>query len=412
MVCAVLPHFLAATARRTLGITTTTPVVVYNRYRVVATCLISVQRGISIGMGLRQARSILPEANYIPIQQVAIDNEVERLVVMLNHFTSLVEYSAADLILSAKRRRQRPYPEQIHLFYIDLERLHEAQARNLTHQIYTLLTQAWGETVRIGLAGTKLAAYVAAINATPIKFLLREVFDYLSSLSILLLPSEEAMLTRLQLLGINSMGQFVALPANAVYSQFGKYGLFAHQLARGIDGRVVKPYRGRQSERVHVVLDEPLVFENALRDVLQRCAEELAVKLHTKGQMGHTMTLLCRLDNNHPTFSSSVTYRHAISQASYLEAALIQLLKRFLIHAAPVIEIEASIEALEPFAGYQLDLFKHGSDQVERMHEVLDSLAMTYGNAMFRWAVPANEENRVLERRYVFQLASERQDNP
>ncbi|MBX3081733.1 MAG: hypothetical protein KF716_08855 [Anaerolineae bacterium] len=409
MVCVVFPYFHIATVRRALGIAAAMPMILHNRYKVVAACSTSVQRGVSIGMSLRQARTLMDNATYVPSQQVTLDAEVERLIVLLNDVTSLVEYSSTESILSGRRYQRRSFPDQSHLFYVDLEQLHETHARQLTHHIYELLSSIVGENVRLGLAPTKFAAYIAALRATPIKFLLREIPTYLAPLSIFLLPNEEAMLTRLHMLGLRTLGQFAALPSHAVYSQFGKYGLFAHQLARGIDGRVVKPYQGRRRETVHIVLDDPVTVEPVLKHVLGIAAAELARRLAQKALMGHGVTLLLHLESS-MVFKSSITFQQAISQTSYIAAALNQLLRRFLVNAAPIIAIEVNIHELVPFAGYQLDLFSHRSDQAERLHEAVDSLAIAYGAEMFQWAVPAHEEHRVLERRFAFQPANERRD--
>ena len=61
-----------------------------------------------------------------------------------------------------------------------------------------------------------------------------------------------------------------------------------------------------------------------------------------------------------------------------------------------------------PFAGTQLDLFTHPSDQRERLEQALAALTLRYDAACFLWITPADQTARRIEQRYHLQSVAKR----
>ena len=103
---------------------------------------------------------------------------------------------------------------------------------------------------RIGLAGSKFPAYVAAIaskagRATKVP---KDIPDFLSEFPIDLLPLSWEDRARLQQdFGLRLIGQVASLPVGSMQAQFGTQGRAAWELANGIDRSPLVPSQYRET---------------------------------------------------------------------------------------------------------------------------------------------------------------------
>jgi len=100
-----------------------------------------------------------------------------------------------------------------------------------------------GFQIRVGIAGSRIAALVAARRANDVAVVEPGAdAEYLARapLSLLDLPAEMA--ARLGTWGLRSLGELAALPATALFERLGSEGLRLHRFARGEDARPLQPW--------------------------------------------------------------------------------------------------------------------------------------------------------------------------
>src|SRR3990170_4792809 len=142
---------------------------------------------------------------------------------------------------------------------------------------------------RAGIGDTRFGAAVAAALATrdaPLVAILpggaAEEAAFLAPLPIGLLPAPE-LEQRFALFGLRRMGELAALPRSAVVARFGSLGGELHDLARGLDGRPLRPRRPIERLRAEIGLNPPGESRDALRFVLHHLAGALCAQLAARG---------------------------------------------------------------------------------------------------------------------------------
>jgi DNA polymerase IV len=175
-----------------------------------------------------QARTLCPHARLIPTQPDQYQHVYHELLAVLVNFTPLIE------------------PEQlgeVATLYLDLGQLTTHAPVELVKELGSTVRERTGLALGLGLANGKFPAQVAATSVTPNRASIvrpgREAI-FLAPRPITLLPLEAEFTYRFHLLGLRTLGQLAALPTGAVIVQFGAYGRWLHQLAKGHDNRPVQ----------------------------------------------------------------------------------------------------------------------------------------------------------------------------
>ena len=256
IVCVRIPYFMAAVERRAHPEWVSTPLIFLRhsgkQERVYAVS--SDAEGVTPGMRVNQAQAICPEGLLLPVSFNQSANALRALVEALMQFSEQMEVSGdfrADLTI-----------------YLDLGKLKPSDGLSLGDGIRAACT-ALHLKANVGIAAGKFTAFVAA--RTEGIHLVRpgEEAAFLAPLTVVLLPLEKALERTLGLLGIERLGQFAALPKNAVLSQFGKPGLALLKLASGQDGRMLRPYRLSNREQcLRMFEDSPVAQLELLTFVL------------------------------------------------------------------------------------------------------------------------------------------------
>lgn len=362
--------------------------------RMVAGCDARAARaGVLPRMPTRQARTLCPTAAILPPDKMLEETVLQSHLTELATLTPLLEYEEMG-------DPKRSDPMQAGVFTFDLETLRPADARKLAKHLQAHV-QKFSSEAGIGLAGSKFTALAAGAQRQGVV----EVTDapaFLAPLPIGLLPLDAAWERRLLLLGLTTLGQFAALPMDAVYRQFGKRGLFLRQLAAGFDLRAVKPFQPQLVEQVRQMLDYPLRQRTVFEALLTAMAAELAAKLQQRGLMGRTLRLTLTGESG-TRRERHLTMQREICGAAFLEKALLHLADAFLPFREGIIAIDLTLTDLVPFAGYQLDLFDHHGAQWERLTQAVEKLSGRYGREAFTRPVERDRTARLIERRYGFQ---------
>jgi len=224
---------------------------------------------------------------------------------------------------------------------------------------------------RAGIAGTRFAATVAAIHATPGAPILVPPGDdaaFLASYPAGLLTTEPDVRARLTRFGLRRIGAVAELARSALVARFGEEGEHLHARANGVETDPFRPRRA--SERLLLGLPiEPAVEElESLRFVLHRLAAALTEQLQARGLAAARGALRLELD---------------------------------LAFARPGTPRE--LAGAEPATGQQLPLFEPQAARNARLGWQLMRLALTFGEDRLRRAEITDPEAPLPERRWTWQ---------
>ena len=92
-------------------------------------------------------------------------------------------------------------------------------------------------------------------------------------------------------LGINNGLDLKGIDLETLVKHFGKAGNFYYDIVRGIDTRLVTPYRERKSYGREITLSEDILDMDLIKSILNRIAVELESSLKRKNTKGRTVTL-------------------------------------------------------------------------------------------------------------------------
>ena len=204
------------------------------------------QAGVRPGQLVSQAVSLCPALTLLEPDPAHYDAAEEAMLEVLSDLTPVLE--------SVEKGR-------VFLGMDGLGRLYGTpprQARRALSELFRVFPPPLVAATRAGWAPGKFGAWVAAALARPGEPMVvdeDELVAFLASRPVAALPVSETMLSRLERLGVSTMGELSALPAPALVSQFGEEG--ARALAWATAQRV-DPVRTRhRPQPIRVSLDFP-----------------------------------------------------------------------------------------------------------------------------------------------------------
>jgi len=222
--------------------------------------------GVRTGMSLAQARGILPSL-IARGRDVSCEHSAhEALIETATGLSPRVEDAAPDIVFTDVG---------------DMGRLFEGPSGEQDMgQAAIVSAESLDLPVRVGIAGNKLAARIAArMPDSPKVVPAGEETRFLAPLPLNHLPLDRRLLDTLRRWGIRTLGDFARLPADRTASRLGPAGASAHRAARGVDASPLAPYHppptfheGMELEWP-VVTVEPLLY--ALRQSLERTRKRL-----------------------------------------------------------------------------------------------------------------------------------------
>jgi protein ImuB len=222
--------------------------------------------GVRSGMSLAQARGILPSLIARGRDASCEASAHEALVETATGLSPRVEDAAPDVVFADVS---------------GMERLFEGPSgEHDMGQATIVAAEALDLPARVGIAGNKLAARVAArMPDSPKVVAAGEETRFLAPLPLNHLHLEQRLMDTLRRWGVCTLGDFARLPADRTASRLGPAGANAHRAARGIDSSPLTPHHlpptfheGMELEWP-VVTVEPLLY--ALRQSLERTRRRL-----------------------------------------------------------------------------------------------------------------------------------------
>jgi protein ImuB len=332
--------------------------------------------GVRRGQPLGTAHRLAPEARFMPADRAAYRGWMEAALDSLAAFTPALE-GGTD-----------PAADGFGQVMLGIEGLHRLWGDEPTLAARVARAVEWQlpGAPRAGIGNTRFGAQVAAVVGAARRTTPAEAIPagdaaaeaaYLARLPIRLLPADDDARERLRVFGLTRIGEFAALSRSAVLARFGEHGGMLHDLARGLDGRELRPRRQVERLRAEAELEPPLEELEPLRFVLRSLCGALCEQLTARGAGAGRAMLELELESASPM---------RIEQPLPEPAAVPELIERLLLArltagppVAPVSRLALELHGAAPQAGQQLGLFAPQLARAARLDWQLAGLAIRFG---------------------------------
>ncbi len=369
--------------------------------------------GVRRGQPLASAHNLVPEATFLAADPRAYREAFEAALDALSDFTPAIE-GESD-----------PAQETFGQAFLGIEGLERlwGDEETLVRRVRAVLAPLLPGEPRVGIGNTRFGAQVAAVvgsgrrrerpgsggttgappfEAIPVGDAATEA-AYLAPLSIEFLRADEDISGRFRLFGLRTIGDFARLPRSAVTARFGIDGGELHDLARGMDGRRLKPRRPIERLRAEAELEPGVEEVEPLRFVLHNLASVLCEQLTARGSGASRARLTLELERAEPL---------ELEQALPEPVAAADLMERLLLArldvappSAPVTRLSLELDGTAPAAGQQLGLFTPQSARAGRLTWQLTGLAIRFGADRIRQARLRDPDALLAEDRFEWTLA-------
>lgn len=384
--------------------------------------------GVHRGQPLGSAHDLVPEATFLPVDLAAYQGTFERALEALADFTPSLEGEIDP---------QGSAFGQVFLGIEGLSRLWGDEgtlAGRAARQVASILPGP----PRAGIGNTRFGAQVAAVvgargavvgargavvgaRADGEDGAVRRIGDdrdplpsleaipaggprteaaYLAPLSIRLLPADARTRDRLRLFGLTRIGDFAAAPRSAVLARFGAPGGDLHDLARGMDGRPLRPRRAIERIGADAELEPPVDELEPLRFVLHHLCATLCEQLDARGAGASRAALTLVLERSAPR-----RYEQVLPEPAAIPSLIERLLMARLTADPPralVERISLELDGTAPAAGQQLGLFTPQLGRHARLDWQLTGLAIRFGRDRIMQARLLDPEDPLPEERFAW----------
>ncbi len=133
---------------------------------------------------------------------------------------------------------------------------------------------------------------------------------------------------RLRAIGIRTIADLAAMPAEYLSAQFGRMGEYLHSRAWGIDDSPVQPDRQRKSISQEHTFERDTLDSATVEDRLLSLSERVAAHLRRGQWQARTFTLKLRYAD-FTTITRSHTLPKPTDLAEHIHAIAVQLLRRY-----------------------------------------------------------------------------------
>jgi DNA polymerase-4 len=242
--------------------------------------------GVHSAMPSARARRLCPDLTLVPTDHARYRRVSEELFAIFRDFTPLVEGLSLD---------------EAFLDVTGLRR-HFSDTTSVGLAIKERIRIELGLPASVGIARTKLVAKLASEAAKPDGLRLIRVEEEIGFLHALPVRSlsgvGEATWAALERLGVKTVGDLAALPADVLTRKLGvTLGAHLRDLSHGLDPRPVTPDSEAKSISVEHTYDTDLIGHAAATAELNNHCERLAYRLRRSGLAGRTINLKVRYSN-------------------------------------------------------------------------------------------------------------------
>ena len=266
-----------------------------NNAHIVAATRRARKKGIQPGLSLAQARTLLPK-----LIARGRDSECERtaqeaLLEVAETFSPRVEDAGEGVVFLDVTGMERHFADD------DESGNGQPTTDNPSHELRLARAalracDAISLPARVGIAGSKLAARVAAeLPKSPTVVAPGEEATFLAPLPLTRLSPELEAAAMLHRFGLSSIGDLARLPESEIASRLGEVGRELHWAARGIDPRPLMPRPLPPEFREGMELEWPLVALEPFLFIANAALDRLSKRMEIQGfackRLEFTLTL-------------------------------------------------------------------------------------------------------------------------
>jgi DNA polymerase-4 len=236
--------------------------------------------------------------------------------------------------------------------YLDLEGL--VAPRAAMRRLVAEIRETTGMTVSVGIGPNKLVAKVASDAEKPGGFVVLSREDacrrFAESPPGLVPGIGPKTATRLERLGIGTLGALAATPDDVLAGHFGaRLGPWLRRRARFESSDDITPVRVAVSESRETTFDTDIADLDRLAEILRRLAAELCGGLQRHGRRGRTIAIKVRLDD-FSTVTRARTIPRATNATDEVAGLAVGLLREY-APARPVRLLGVRVAAFEAELG-------------------------------------------------------------
>ena len=343
----------------------------------------AVERGIRIGMPLREVNAVCPLAVFIPANPVRDALAFERILSQLETVSPALEPIEPGRCYVDIAGLERHYPSP------------QAIAEALLAAISPVLRP------RAGLAPTRFSAWVAARMAKPgtVQTIVSEaIVETLGPLPVAWLPLEPNTLLKLDRLGLRTLAELRNLPATALQARFGPAGREAHACASGQDEARVYPRKLVETVREEFRMPAPM----ASRDMLLLAIRQLVIRAFNRSALKHRHIRQARIRiaiEGGQSWERELTFREPVGSQRLIEILRSRLQAIELPGPAETIHLDLLGIISEIAVQELIPLLRPKQDRP--LIDAARQLKQRYGESPLAHVVEVEPWSRIPERRFA-----------
>jgi hypothetical protein len=320
--------------------------------------------GVVAGMPLREASSRCRDVMTVQADEPYYRGVFDSLAVALSRRSPSVE-------------KDPDTPGVLYVSLSGLERMYGGDARAAAALLHAVPYDLGG---RVGVAGGKFPAYVAAFMSEPGRasrapYGAADTANFLRARSVDLLPVAWETKVRLHRFGLHSLGDVAALDIGAMAAQFGRDGRAAWELASGVDSRVVVPYKADEEIVEELTFPAPAASMNALLLGTEMLLGRAFARPSLRGRYARAAALQGAVMGRAP-WAKSIAFKDAVGGRDRAFVALKGALAGTVLPGA-LEDLRLTLSGLTGESGVQSSLFAdvRKSEQLrETMHQLAQRL--------------------------------------
>lgn len=386
VICAIVHQFPVALVRRDQPDLRSRPVLVARssetRGRVAACSRDAAEAGVVPGMHVSRALALSPNAAVVPLREETAEREEHAFVALATERFPRVE--AVD-------------PGHIHADVRGMARLARLSPDAYLARVQSELARESGLPVLTGGASTVFAAHAAASYlARPTRVLVSTAGGEIERLPVDALPVSPAMLQRLDLFGITTLGQIGALSPSALQAQFGPEGLFAWKLVHGEEQGRINP--GRDELRIveHLALPAPAVQTGPLVLATDLLLQRALRRKDLGGRAVRRADWTVELENEE-RLSRRFVFREPNAERGRMLFLIRHTIERLEL-PAPALSVELILSGICSEYARQERLFADGPRGQAALSEAVEQLTTLTGHPQLYRVVEVEPWSRIPER--------------
>lgn len=322
--------------------------------------------GVRSAMPLSRARRLCPTAIFVPCDFKAYREASKAVFQILDRYSPVIEPIALD---------------EAYLDCTGQEALMGKPA-DVAVRLRDEVKTRCGLDISIGVASSKIVAKVASELRKPRGLVVvqpGEEASFLAPLPVGKLPGcGPSTVSRLERVGVRTVGDLAALPELLLGELFGQYGRALSAHARGVDSSPVMSPGDPKSISREITFDHDQVNQTKIRETALGLLQDVAQSLRAHGLSARTVNLKIRYQP-FDTQSRQATLAYATDRDDELADALRHLLETQVDRSRAVRLIGAGVSNLES-SSTQLSLLEDRSARRVELDSKLDGLRERYGD--------------------------------